>query len=409
MYDIIIIGGGISGFYTAFRILKEKPDCKILLLEKNDYFGGRIFTASHNGFKLEAGAGRFNQEHKLFIELLHELNLSKYQVEIDGEIEFIPSTKYDSKYLKVNPFDIMTVVLNRAKRTSRKELQKYAFIDYASTILDEDDIKFLKDSLGYYQQLMEMNAYDAFVLFEYGMHSKNTFFTLKNGMSQVITGLHNKIKHKCVCKKNMNVTNISYENDKFKISVDTVKNPYESKLCVAAIPVPHLMKIPYFCFLKEDLKSIKTKELCRIYSQFKKEDIWFKDINKTTTNNKSRYIIPINREKGWIMISYTDSIFAKYWKKMSHSDIIEKTTKNIEKTFKISIKKPEFTKVCYWDIGTSFWIPNVDSKKISKRIYNPKENRMLYICGESVSLRQGWMEGALESGEKVVNDLIKNL
>ena len=35
-YDIVIIGGGISGLYTAYR-LQDK--FKILLIEKNGYIG----------------------------------------------------------------------------------------------------------------------------------------------------------------------------------------------------------------------------------------------------------------------------------------------------------------------------------------------------------------------------------
>jgi monoamine oxidase len=38
MYDYIIIGGGISGLYCALNL----HNC--LLLESNDYLGGRILT-----------------------------------------------------------------------------------------------------------------------------------------------------------------------------------------------------------------------------------------------------------------------------------------------------------------------------------------------------------------------------
>ena len=34
IYDLVIVGGGISGLYFLYKILKLKPDWKILLLEK---------------------------------------------------------------------------------------------------------------------------------------------------------------------------------------------------------------------------------------------------------------------------------------------------------------------------------------------------------------------------------------
>ena len=43
-YDIIIVGGGISGLYTMYNFKIKYPKLKVLLLEKEDRFGGRIYT-----------------------------------------------------------------------------------------------------------------------------------------------------------------------------------------------------------------------------------------------------------------------------------------------------------------------------------------------------------------------------
>ena len=40
-YDIIIIGGGISGLYNYTQLIDKNK--KIILLERNNYYGGRIF------------------------------------------------------------------------------------------------------------------------------------------------------------------------------------------------------------------------------------------------------------------------------------------------------------------------------------------------------------------------------
>ena len=54
-YDLIVVGGGISGLAAAYLYRQQKPDAKVLILENNDEFGGHArrneFTAS-NGKKL---------------------------------------------------------------------------------------------------------------------------------------------------------------------------------------------------------------------------------------------------------------------------------------------------------------------------------------------------------------------
>jgi len=51
-YDTIIIGAGLAGLSSAYE-LKDK---KVLMLEKNDYLGGRILTKKKNGVTYELGA-----------------------------------------------------------------------------------------------------------------------------------------------------------------------------------------------------------------------------------------------------------------------------------------------------------------------------------------------------------------
>ena len=80
-YDEIIVGGGIAGLYYTYELLKKKSSKKILILEKEEIWGGRIqthhFQFQKKSYQIEAGAGRFNQNHTYLIQLIHELGLKK--------------------------------------------------------------------------------------------------------------------------------------------------------------------------------------------------------------------------------------------------------------------------------------------------------------------------------------------
>ena len=53
-FDCVIVGAGISGILTAARLHQANPSCKILLVEKEAYIGGRITARSvhHRPFSI---------------------------------------------------------------------------------------------------------------------------------------------------------------------------------------------------------------------------------------------------------------------------------------------------------------------------------------------------------------------
>ena len=85
--------------------------------------------------------------------------------------------------------------------------------------------------------------------------------------------------------------------------------------------------------------------------------------------------------------------------------MIRELKENIFKTFGIKIPKPRYTKKCYWDIGTAFWLPNYDSTKLIPEIMKPFKNKNIYICGENYSRSQAWIEGALETSNEIIKKI----
>ena len=82
--------------------------------------------------------------------------------------------------------------------------------------------------------------------------------------------------------------------------------------------------------------------------------------------------------------------------------------KNIRLLFsEKTIPEPTFLTSNFYTEGTHLWKVNCDGESLQSRILQPFGDMNLFICGESYSTNQGWIEGSLETSNTVV-ELIRN-
>ena len=473
VYDFVIVGGGIGGLYTAYKLHLQFPKKTILVLEKENYLGGRVFTYRDKFMTVEAGAGRFSDKHTKLLKLIHELGLDSKKVPVTGSVGYAPADGTNSVYnsysdtpvmakllmrktvnsirdyssLNGNPFPILenmgmtaldtslgnsnvpisgliAKVVLTSKGELTEKLQNISFIDYAKQVLKNNaEIQLIVDAFGYYSELVIMNAHDAIQLMDL-LGPFNQFYTMSGGLGQIIEKLVLRLDSKYVkILKNKTVSDIVLNMDdktnEFLFDIIILENERRvvAQVCICALPVWALKKLTISRFFSPLLKQVVCAPLCRIYSKFAVDsdgDVWFKNMPKLTTNNNLRMIIPINEKEGVIMISYTDNKYAKYWKKVYDKYGTDGVDSRIAKLIKEStgkdIPRPLKTRVCYWDCGVGYWGVGADSSVVSQSIIKPFSDFSFYVCGEHFSEKfQQWMEGALETSEKVVYDIIAKM
>jgi protoporphyrinogen oxidase len=138
IYDIVIIGSGISGLNLCDKLNKKE---KILLLEKDNNIGGRIQTIKKNGLMYEAGAARFNNYHNKLINLIKTLKLENKFIKIDNKTEYKSYPKNLNNNLKkeFNNIDkIIELLIKKTKDLSKEELQKHTIKSLLKKYLEKD-------------------------------------------------------------------------------------------------------------------------------------------------------------------------------------------------------------------------------------------------------------------------------
>src|SRR4051812_25492331 len=77
-FDVVVVGGGISGVYVAWRLKMADPGRKIALCEMSDRIGGRLYSVTPPGMphvRAEVGGMRFQAGHVLLTTLIEHLGL----------------------------------------------------------------------------------------------------------------------------------------------------------------------------------------------------------------------------------------------------------------------------------------------------------------------------------------------
>ena len=428
-YDIVIIGGGIAGVYTMYNLKKKYPNLKVLLLEKENRFGGRVYSFhkkfNNQNYTMDLGAGRIGHHHKLMVNLIKQLKLEGSMFDItntENYIEYDPKTKtsINKSSLKKRLGLLLSKLFDNLKNNSVSKtlLEKFYLNELLEKLFSKQTLKSIENTFEYNNKLHYLNSNDAinYFIHDYTPHSK--FFIMKNGMSSII------YKMLAIISQNKNykfykgccVNNINYnlEDNNYIINYTRISSQnnieIQAKYVICALPRYDLIKFNILNNYKKQLNTINEISKVRIFEIYdtNKNDVWFKTIPKTTCNTQLQFIIPINPSNGLIMSSYNENLSThkNYWYelyKASETLLKKKLREKLEVIFNKTIPESKYMKLHYWKSGVACWKKNVDSTFVSQQILNLMPN--FYICGENYSQYQAWCEGALITSLQVLKKL----
>ena len=376
-YDYIIIGAGLSGLYTAYNI-KKKSNKTFIILEANNFIGGRTLEEKFNNQLIKTGAGVVRINDKLLIKLIKEL-----------KVNYVKS-KSSVNYTFDN-IDIIKII-NQLKKEFKKTKPRVTFKDFALPILGKTLYKHFLISAAYTDYEKDDVEH---VLYMYQFED-NTFKEAHIYISwnELVEKLVNYISNKNI-KINSKVININ--NGIIKTDTETFNY---NKLIVATTieSLRKLLKNPIY-------KEIEGQPFIRIYCTVAPKFIsLMKELVNGTliVNNELQKIISINPDSGLYMCAYADNKNAnKIYNNFTNIEYLENLIKNA-----LNINDIKITKyVAYYrKIGTHYYKPLSNKYKTRlefiKHAQHPSDN--IYVVGEVVAQDQGWTEGALKSVHKIL-------
>jgi hypothetical protein len=406
-YDVIIIGGGIAGLYSAYNIQKLSPSTSFLVLEKykKKWLGGRMNNELFFNTVIPTGAGVIRKKKdKLLMNLIHELKISTSESYFDPQ--------YASTFQNIDIKKVMKLLRNRYEQHEHLSKTPMTFRQFAEPLLGSSNYKKFITSVGYTDYENE----DVFeTLYHYGMEDNACCWEIANvNWKHLVSKLCNSIGMKNI-KTSSNVVKIEkISGSPCEFVIETKKEvSYSCNKVIVATTIDTLRKlIPGASNPNSIYQQIEGQPFLRLYGKFSKNSIPIIQSyvpEYMIVPGPIQKIIPINPENGVYMISYSDNKNATFFK-----DRLENTPENreyycrlIEKSLGIPEGSLHLNAISdyYWPIGTHYYKP------LKKNIYDSREEFIdkaqhpeegMLVVGEVVSRNQGWSEGALESVKNVL-------
>ena len=403
MKQVIILGGGIAGLYAALKC--SQLGFKVTLVEKRERLGGNIHTVKKDNYNLDTGAGRFNSDHKLLINLLKMYGLTIKELSDKKDFRPVLCSRLIPRF---DYHDWIKKIIEKSKDISNELLQSITFIQLCEMILGYEKSKLLIESFGYNAEFLITNAYSSIKTFKEDFTNQYPYYYCTEGLSELVSRIEaDLIEQGVTIIKNTSVDNIKEKNGQFKLNVGSRR--LVSDFLILALPKSALMTIPFFNnYTKALFDTVVPISLHRIYAKYTTP--WFKTIPKFTTDLQLRQFIPIDPDNGFGMVSYSDLFDADYWKYFAdqgETQLEEQLKKQLKEIFpSTKIPKMEWVESFYWKEGVHAWLPGVNPNKIRTEL--TKIHPFIMIVGETYSMRQGWIEGALETVEDAIRNIKKN-
>lgn len=416
---VVIIGAGFSGLSAAYR-LKQKG-CQVTVVESRGRIGGRVFSHKiDDDLVVELGAEWVGASHERLITMCGEFGLELQNNQFDSHMifsgEYSPKGSWSYSQTWTDKFNKIIKDYANFTDEDKKRLDRMDWWRYlVNNGIDERDLQIreLLDSTDFGESIRHVSAYAALAEYAESSERNEMDYKIKGGNGMFAEklaeriGMDNiKLKHK--------VTEVSQTDGGVTVTCDNGQ-VFSGDNLICTTPTYSLSKINWKPGLpKEKIDAINALQYARICKNavLFKERFWNDESFDMITDAHGHYFYHAtknqNSPKG-VLISYTIGDKADVISRQNDefkSDVVKRSLQpafgdvsdKMEKQVTYYWGSDEQTRGAYamYGVGQWFSIMPVLRKKFMST----------HFAGEHLADWQGFMEGAINTGEEAADEIL---
>lgn len=411
--SVIIIGAGFAGLAAANYLKKKK--LSVTVLEARNRIGGRVhsFNIPDENLVIELGAEWVGKSHERIISLCNEFKLELFNNQFDTHLVY--KGKYYGKdqwrYSEnwKGKWEGLIKSYKHMSDAQKQELDKYDWWRYlVNNGCDgmDLDLRELLDSTDFGESIRHVSAFAALAEYAESSDKNEMDYKIRGGNGQLAVKFSDKIGIENILL-NHAVTQVEQTTTGVKVYCNNGKIFTADKI-ICTIPTFSLKKIQWLPGLpKEKVDAINALQYARInkHPVLFSERFWPEDMDMVT-DLPAHYFYHATKNqpsKKGILISYTigdKAAVAANQDDAYHTAMIAQALKpafgdvqsKIEKHWNYYWGNDEHTKGSYALYGPGQWF--------TIRPVLEKYFIHTYFAGEHLADWQGFMEGAINTGEE---------
>lgn len=418
---VIVIGAGFAGLAAAYRL--KQNGCQVVVVESRNRVGGRVFSHqidNEEDLVIELGAEWVGASHERMISMCNEFGLilenNQFESHLTFAGEYFPKGKWDYSAEWKAKFEKLIKDYANFREEDKKKLDRIDWWRYlVNNGITERDIQIrdLLDSTDFGECIRHVSAYAAIAEYAESSVKNEMDYKIKGGNSRFSESLADRIGRENIILKSR-VTEVDQTGGKVKVTTHTGE-VYSGDSLICTVPTYALMNIKWNPGLPEDkidaINQLQYARICKhavLFNErfWKDEDFdmvtdvyghYFYHATKNQKGTKGSLISYTIGDKADVVSRQNDEFKANMINdslKTAFGDVKSKIVNQVNYYWGMD----EYTKGGYALYGVGQWYTLMPVLK--------KKFKDTYFAGEHLADWQGFMEGAIVTGEEAADAIL---